>query len=82
MPGWLWKSTEKESDTNPGPQGEEHLQLARENLRELLEDERLPNGVRDSLKDDFMQVEAMLDKLEHGHLHIAVFGRVSVGKSA
>ncbi len=24
----------------------------------------------------------MLDKLEHGHIHIAVFGRVSVGKSA
>lgn len=24
----------------------------------------------------------MLDKLEHGHIHIAIFGRVSVGKSA
>lgn len=24
----------------------------------------------------------MLDKLDHGHIHIAVFGRVSVGKSA
>ncbi len=24
----------------------------------------------------------MLDKLEHGHIHLAVFGRVSVGKSA
>ncbi len=24
----------------------------------------------------------MLDKLEHGHIHIAVFGRVSVGKSS
>ncbi|MBV2120788.1 MAG: GTP-binding protein [Candidatus Thiodiazotropha sp. (ex Ctena orbiculata)] len=59
-----------------------HLQLARENLRELLSDDRLPESVRDSLKDDFHQVQAMLDKLEHGHLHIAVFGRVSVGKSA
>jgi small GTP-binding protein len=61
---------------------EDHLYLARENLRELLQDERLPGSVRDSLKDDFTQVEAMLEKLEHGHLHIAVFGRVSVGKSA
>ena len=24
----------------------------------------------------------MLDKLEHGHLHLAVFGRVSTGKSS
>ncbi|MGH8166827.1 MAG: GTPase, partial [Woeseiaceae bacterium] len=24
----------------------------------------------------------MLDKLEHGHLHIAAFGRVSTGKSS
>jgi small GTP-binding protein len=82
LPGWLWKSSEIKSDSDQAPQGEAHLQLARENLRELLADERLPNGVRDSLKDDFMQVEAMLNKLEHGHLHIAVFGRVSVGKSA
>jgi len=61
---------------------EGHLQLARDNLRELLEDERLPLSVRDTLQDDFRQVQAMLDKLERGHLHIVVFGRVSVGKSA
>ncbi|MEW8648917.1 MAG: GTP-binding protein [Candidatus Thiodiazotropha sp.] len=82
LPGWLWKSSEKGSDAGGRSQDEGHLHLARENLRELLEDERLPDSVRDSLKDDFMQVEAMLDKLEHGHLHIAIFGRVSVGKSA
>jgi hypothetical protein len=82
LPGWLWKSSEKEISDAESARGETHLQLARENLRELLQDERLPDGVRDSLKDDFLQVEAMLDKLEHGHLHIAVFGRVSVGKSA
>jgi small GTP-binding protein len=27
-------------------------------------------------------VQAMLDKIEHGHLHISVFGRVSTGKSS
>jgi small GTP-binding protein len=82
LPAWLWKSSEKRPDTNTPEEGEDHLHLARENLRELLRDERLPSSVRDSLKDDFTQVEAMLEKLEHGHLHIAVFGRVSVGKSA
>ena len=56
--------------------------LARESLRELIDDSRLPPGVRDSLAHDYAAVEAMLDKLEHGHLHLAVFGRVSTGKSS
>lgn len=62
--------------------GEGHLALARESLAELLRDERVPAEVRDSLAEDYRQVQSMLDKLEHGHIHIAVFGRVSVGKSA
>lgn len=62
--------------------GDTHLQLATESLRQLLEDERIPPDIRDSLRDDYTQVRGMLDKLEHGHLHIAVFGRVSVGKSS
>jgi small GTP-binding protein len=82
LPAWLWKSSEKKPDPGTAEEREDHLYLARENLRELLQDERLPGSVRDSLKDDFTQVEAMLEKLEQGHLHIAVFGRVSVGKSA
>ncbi|MEW8323271.1 MAG: GTP-binding protein [Candidatus Thiodiazotropha taylori] len=79
--GSPWNSSSKKIDEQQS-ESDGHLQLARENLRELLSDDRLPESVRDSLKDDFHQVQAMLDKLEHGHLHIAVFGRVSVGKSA
>lgn len=45
-------------------------------------DERLPEGVRESLSADYAAVQGMLDKLQHGHLHIAVFGRVSTGKSS
>jgi small GTP-binding protein len=62
--------------------GDTHLQLAAESLRGLLNDTRVPDDIRDSLRDDYAQVGSMLDKLEHGHLHIAVFGRVSVGKSS
>ncbi len=62
--------------------GENHLALARESLQELLHDKRIPREVREALADDYAQVETMLEKLEHGHLHIAVFGRVSVGKSS
>lgn len=42
----------------------------------------MPALVRDSLAQEMAQVRAMLDKLEQGHIHIAVFGRVGVGKSA
>ena len=80
MPGWPWKKekrTPSEADDGSG-----HLALARESLRELIDDSRLPPGVRESLAHDYEAVEAMLDKLEHGHLHLAVFGRVSTGKSS
>lgn len=42
----------------------------------------VPEPVRRALSADFAQVQAMLDKLEQGQIHIAVFGRVGVGKSA
>jgi small GTP-binding protein len=38
--------------------------------------------VRRVLSSDFSEIQAMLDKLENSHIHIAVFGRVGVGKSA
>lgn len=62
--------------------GNEHLQLAQESLRDLLDDPRVPAEVRDSLAGDYAQVQVMLDKLEQGHIHIAAVGRVSVGESA
>jgi GTP-binding protein Era len=51
-------------------------------LRQLLQDPRVPEGVRQSLQDDYLQVEKMLEKIEHGEIHISVLGRVSVGKSS
>ena len=51
-------------------------------MRELINDARLPDGVRESLAHDYDAVKSMLDKLEHGHLHLAAFGRVSTGKSS
>ena len=59
-----------------------HLNQARDSLELLLQDKRLPPEARAELAGDFSQVQAMLDKLEHGHIHIAVLGRVSVGKSS
>jgi small GTP-binding protein len=61
---------------------DDHLDQARDSLELLLQDPRLPPEARTELAEDFRQVQAMLDKLENGHLHIAVLGRVSVGKSS
>ena len=79
LPGWPWKKRRADSDA---PSGGDHLGLARESLRELVQDERLPAGIRESLSHDYKAVQAMLDKIEHGHLHLSVFGRVSTGKSS
>ena len=79
LPGWPWKKKRTPADKAGG---EDHLTLARESLRELINDTRLPSGVRESLSQDYDAVRAMLDKLEHGHIHLAAFGRVSTGKSS
>lgn len=77
-PGWRSKSAEHA--TTDG--GSRHLALARESLTELIADHRLPPGIRESLAADYESIAAMLEKLEHGHLHIAAVGRVSTGKSS
>ena len=82
LPGWPWKKTSRTQADKTPDDGSGHLELARESLRELVNDARLPEGVRESLAHDYESVEAMLDKLENGHLHLAAFGRVSTGKSS
>ena len=79
MPKWR-SSSSKKRDAERG--GDAHLELARESLRELLEDARVPESVRAELENDYRELQRMLDKLENAEIHIAVYGRVSVGKSA
>lgn len=81
LPKWPWTGSGPKTPTDGDP-GEEHLALASESLRELIDDTRLPEGIRESLSHDYAAVEAMLNKLQHGHLHIAAVGRVSTGKSS
>ncbi len=83
MPGWHSRKSANETEPTPAPaNGDQHLELAKESLQELLDDPRVPDQVRASLATDYEEVAAMLNRLEQGHLHIAAFGRVSVGKSA
>jgi small GTP-binding protein len=81
LPRWPWTRTRPGTDSARDG-GSAHLDLARESLRDLIDDARLPEGVRESLAHDYQSVQAMLDKIEHGHVHLAVFGRVSTGKSS
>jgi GTPase len=76
-----WWRRDRDAAAPPATEGG-HLDRAADSLRALLDDPSIPADLRASLAAEYAQVEAMLDKLEHGHLHLAVFGRVSVGKSA
>ena len=68
------------AEASPG--GAAHSVQAVESVRALLDDTHIPPAIRSNLAADFARLEAMLGRLERGELHIAVFGRVSVGKSA
>lgn len=84
----LWSSRQEPAPDQPETEeetanaGDHHLSMARESLQDLLEDPRVPEQVREALSEDYSEVQQMLDRLENGHLQIAAFGRVSVGKSA
>ncbi|OSM00389.1 GTP-binding protein [Magnetofaba australis] len=70
------------ADRNTPFVGETHLHLSARSLRELLDDPHVPESVRYALRQQYDEVEAMLHKVNQGHIHIAAFGRVSVGKSS
>lgn len=68
------------ADTAPAP--DERGGSVASSLRGLLDDPTIPPAVRETMAADFRRVETMLDRLEREELHVAVFGRVSAGKSA
>ena len=57
-------------------------ELAQASLRELLQDPTVPEEVRNALSGEYAELGKLLQKLEQEEIHIAVFGRVSVGKSS
>ena len=85
MPDWLSNNSSKKIEMVSGADsssGQDNLNLALESLQDLLQDKRVPEQVRQSLAADYAEIEEMLQRLQQGQIHIAVFGRVSVGKSA
>lgn len=51
-------------------------------LRKLIDDPDIPEAVRKAMAPEFAELARALAKLDNDELHIAAFGRVSVGKSA
>jgi small GTP-binding protein len=73
-----WRFRRRPAPTLP----DQHLLEANRNIRELLEDTSIPSAVRLELKNEFHDIEQILDKLRREEIHIAVFGRVGAGKSS
>ncbi len=78
---WIAPATGAPSTPAPRPAAVGSSRVA-DSLRSLLDDPTIPASVRSELATDFGRIENMLHKLERGELHVAVFGRVSTGKSA
>ena len=51
-------------------------------LRKLIDDPDIPEAVRKAMAPEFAELARALAKLDNDEIHIAAFGRVSVGKSA
>ena len=57
-------------------------QQAADSLRKLLNDDRIPEAVRQQLAAEYQQLKALIDKLDNSAVHIVAFGKVSTGKSS
>lgn len=82
--GWLVKPDAQDAATAPAaaPVAERAQARMADSLRRLLDDPGIPPAIRAELASDFGRIENMLERLQRGELHVAVFGRVSAGKSA
>ena len=81
-----WRRRGRKAEAPAAPAGtagdDRHGARTRDSLAALRDDSTIPASIRTQLAADFVEVERLLGKLERGDIHIAVFGRVSVGKSA
>lgn len=86
LPGWPWKKNAANAKTEAGQPASdpsvERLLAANDHIRELLEDTSTPASVRAELSAEFDEIQAISEKLSREEIHIAVFGRVGVGKSS
>lgn len=91
LPGWPWKrraaADAGDGERAPEPPGasEESVQRLLEShshLNQLLEDTSIPSSVRAELAAEFDELQTISEKISREEIHIAVYGRVGVGKSS
>lgn len=70
------------SSNNSHPNLDKSLSKTQSDLGRLLSEKKLSCQSREVLAEDYRQLHRIIDKLEKQQFHIAVFGRVSVGKSS
>lgn len=88
LPGWPWnkRKTAGAIDDEPGAGGSEEsvrrLLESHSHLNHLLEDTSIPASVRAELAAEFDELQTISEKISREEIHIAVYGRVGVGKSS
>ncbi|MGY0400077.1 MAG: DUF697 domain-containing protein [Ostreibacterium sp.] len=81
-------SSNNDGDKTPVADNERSDELSKsllktqDDLKKLLHEKKLSRESREVLAEDYRQLNRIIDKIENQQFHIAVFGRVSVGKSS
>ena len=80
--GHWWRGKRAARFATPAAALDELSAQAADSLRALLDDPKVPDELRRELALDYAEVAELLARIEQGRLHLAAFGRVSVGKSS
>jgi GTP-binding protein Era len=77
-----WRSPGRKSTETGTTEADRHLLAANQHLQDLVQDTGIPPAVRAEFTAEFEEIETISRKLRQEEIHIAVFGRVGVGKSS
>lgn len=82
LPSWPYPKKTATADSDLKTAQDHGLDAVMQSLQELSGRRGLSDDLQKALASDFGELERLLKKLDQGEIHIAVFGRVSVGKSS
>ena len=77
-----WRYPGRKSIETGTTDADRHLLEANRHLQDLIQDTGIPPAVRAEFSAEFEEIETISRKLRQEEIHIAVFGRVGVGKSS
>lgn len=77
-----WRYPVRKSFETGTTEADRHLLEANQHLQDLIQGAGIPPAVRAEFSAEFEEIENISRKLRQQEIHIAVFGRVGVGKSS